>query len=781
MSALNILDCTLRDGGYVNQWRFSDEQIKATIAGLAEGGIEIVECGFISSKAEVHHNLTLFNNTKQVDVLIEGAFQKTKTLTRPMFVVMANFGDFDFDLFPNKSETRIDGVRVAFHKRDADKVFEAARILIEKGYRFFFQPMATSKYADKELIALVERANELDLYAMYIVDSFGSMTPRELERLYHLVDHNLKKGVSIGFHGHNNMQLAFANAIDLVTTFGGAERDIIVDTSVFGMGRGAGNVNTELFAAYCNDVFFTEKYQLTPILQLIDSFLESIYKENYWGYSIAHYLSAVYDCHPNYASFLLDKKKLSVVDIQEIMQIVQQRATASFDKAFIEKVYHAHISRSMFPDATIQISSLNAQAKLLVLASGPSTLNHRDEIMRYIEQKNVRVIAVNHLPRIFDANIYFFSNQKRYDEFKEYLHDKEVWVTSNLRVKLEGHKKVMAVDYDLLHPEDNDDAAILLLNLLILNKVKSVAIAGLDGYNPDTVFSNYSYHELGVVINREQLKHKNEAMLTSLRSLSKQLHITLLTPSIYKKALPMHVLGIIPARYKSSRFPGKPLAKIAGIPMIKRTYDQASKAKGLSQLVVATDDQRIYDYCVDEGMDVVMTSEKCLTGTDRVCEVAQKIPSDFYINIQGDEPVIDPKAIDCVLKAYQEAPDKYNVYNLYKTISDLAEISTDTIIKVVINQKNELMYMSRTPVPFSRKKEGVAIKKQVCVYGFTEEALNVFRAQSSKTMNEVIEDIEILRFLDLGYRVKMIPFEQDSIAVDVPADIEKVEAFLRGS
>lgn len=238
------------------------------------------------------------------------------------------------------------------------------------------------------------------------------------------------------------------------------------------------------------------------------------------------------------------------------------------------------------------------------------------------------------------------------------------------------------------------------------------------------------------------------------------------------------VLGVIPARYGSSRFEGKPLIKISGIEMIKRTYNQCLKSKLLSKVIIATDSKKIYDFCKEEQLNVIMTSDKCLTGTDRVAEVSQKMPNyDLYLNIQGDEPVIDPESFSDIINSYEKYGEKYIAYNGYKKIRDSEEIISNTIIKVIFNKNEELMYMSRLPIPYNKSMEKREYFKQVCVYGFTKEALNIF-SNSEKTLNEKYEDIEILRYIDLGHKVKMVRTEYDSIAVDTPEDVLKVEKFL---
>lgn len=239
----------------------------------------------------------------------------------------------------------------------------------------------------------------------------------------------------------------------------------------------------------------------------------------------------------------------------------------------------------------------------------------------------------------------------------------------------------------------------------------------------------------------------------------------------------MKILGVIPARYKSTRLPGKPLVKIKGIEMIKRTYNQCLKSNLLDKVIVATDDILIHDFCKKENINVIMTSSECKTGTDRVAEVSRLLDYDLYINIQGDEPVIDPLSFDLIVEEYKRTKGKYLAYNTYKVIKCKEEVESDSIIKVIINQNNELMYMSRLSVPFNKGKEERSYLKQVCVYGFTKEALEIFSSQE-KTLNEKYEDIEILRFLDLGYKVKMIEANVSCIAVDKEEDILKVEKYL---
>jgi 3-deoxy-manno-octulosonate cytidylyltransferase (CMP-KDO synthetase) len=237
---------------------------------------------------------------------------------------------------------------------------------------------------------------------------------------------------------------------------------------------------------------------------------------------------------------------------------------------------------------------------------------------------------------------------------------------------------------------------------------------------------------------------------------------------------------IIPARFHSSRFPGKPLAKIAGKPMLQRVYEICSSVAPESQIFVATDDSQIGDFCKYFGYRHVLTSAECLTGTDRVAEANQSIQSELVINVQGDEPLIKPEDILRVYTAKLEEPQK--VINGYCNFSSEPGITNMNVPKVVMNEKNQLLYISRQNVPYGAAVAQHTLylfKRQVCIYGFDAVHLERFHGYGRKSEVERIEDIEILRFLELDIQVQMIELHE-SIAVDVPADIERVESHLKG-
>lgn len=236
------------------------------------------------------------------------------------------------------------------------------------------------------------------------------------------------------------------------------------------------------------------------------------------------------------------------------------------------------------------------------------------------------------------------------------------------------------------------------------------------------------------------------------------------------------VIIVIPARYESSRFPGKPLALIAGESMISRVWKRCCQALSASQVYVATDNERIRAHCEDLGIQVVMTSSNCLTGTDRVYEVSQKIKADIYINVQGDEPLIEPDDIQTVIEKAKQNPS--NIINAMCPIQSESDFYSSSVPKVVARPDGRLLYMSRANIPTDKKLNFVSAKKQVCIYAFNQQSLVDFASVDSKTPLEQIEDIEILRFLELGYEVNMVDVSSASIAVDFPEDVERVEGEL---
>ena len=229
------------------------------------------------------------------------------------------------------------------------------------------------------------------------------------------------------------------------------------------------------------------------------------------------------------------------------------------------------------------------------------------------------------------------------------------------------------------------------------------------------------------------------------------------------------VIGLIPARWESSRFPGKPLAEIDGIPMIKRVYEQCLLVKQLYSVIVVTDNVAIHQYCRDNFMEVVMVDDDVDTGTDRIALAVRNMHnirySDIFINIQGDEPVINPEAIDKMIETFDH---EIGVSVAYREMTDYSKLNNRNITKVVINDNGHAMFFSRHPVS---KLQSLGL------FAFNASTLKGFYRR--KVVEDTTESIEMRRFLQRGERIKMVKVEDEGLAVDVPEDIKKVEEFLK--
>tara|TARA_B100001057_G_scaffold252233_1_gene252489 strand:+ start:2200 stop:2925 length:726 start_codon:yes stop_codon:yes gene_type:complete len=236
-------------------------------------------------------------------------------------------------------------------------------------------------------------------------------------------------------------------------------------------------------------------------------------------------------------------------------------------------------------------------------------------------------------------------------------------------------------------------------------------------------------------------------------------------------------LLIIPARYNSRRLPGKPLINIKGVPMLIRTYNQCKKAVDESKILVATDHKKIFKLCKKNNINTIMTSKKCLTGTDRIAEVARKIKKKFYINVQGDEPICNPQDIKKIISHAKKYPN--DVINGFTEIKDLNLFNSPHVPKVIFKNNGDLIYMSRAPIPSNKKRLFIKAWRQVCIYSFPYKSLKVFSSFTKKTNLEKIEDLELNRFIEIGYKVKMIKLSNKSIAVDTKDDLKKVVSLIK--
>jgi 3-deoxy-manno-octulosonate cytidylyltransferase (CMP-KDO synthetase) len=243
--------------------------------------------------------------------------------------------------------------------------------------------------------------------------------------------------------------------------------------------------------------------------------------------------------------------------------------------------------------------------------------------------------------------------------------------------------------------------------------------------------------------------------------------------------VPRKFLGVIPARFSSSRFPGKVLAPLAGKPILQHVYERASQARYLSSTIIATDDERVFDAARRFGARVRMTRPDHLSGTDRVAEVASAENAEVIVNIQGDEPLIDPAAIDAAILPVAHDPEIL-MATLKKRIEDPAEITNPNVVKVVTDLADGAIYFSRCPIPFHREGASGVYYKHIGLYIYQREFLLSYSALPVGPLEQA-EKLEQLRALENGYRIQVVETEYESLGVDTPSDLERVSRLFEAS
>lgn len=530
---IKVLDCTLRDGGYCNQWEFGFQNAGRIVQGLLHANIDIVECGFLTERTTYRPDVTKFNILEQIQSILP--------LDRSgrSFVCMMNYGEFDVDHLPVYDGSSINGIRVAFHKRDRADAMEVCRKIQQKGYDVYIQPMVSQSYSREEFIDLIEQSNQIDPKAFYIVDSFGSMKRHELVRLFEITNQYLKSGICIGFHSHNNMQLAYSNAQTFVALDTDHQR--IVDSSVFGMGRGAGNLNTELFVEHLNEVY-GKHYELKPLLRLIDEILNYFYQQNYWGYSLPNYLSAKHNAHPNYAGYLDDKKTLTIEDMESIFGMMDGQKKVSYDKAYAESLYLSYMDQSTAQNQHAEELKHQISGKtVLLIAPGKNTELEKDKICEFARQTNVVSIGVNYRYPYLATDYIFVSNLRRFKNLEQELYSKTI-ITSNIKadgVYLQTSYGALLNDVEYVQ----DNAGMMLIQYLISMGASKIVLAGMDGYRHDDE-QNYAQKDMTYVMHNVILDNMNKGMRTMLRRFSKQVEIYFLTTSLLVNAIDCNLVPI---------------------------------------------------------------------------------------------------------------------------------------------------------------------------------------------------------------------------------------------
>lgn len=515
---IKLLDCTLRDGGYINEWKWGFLRARAIVRSLVRAQVDVVEVGFLRNVEKYDRDITVCNDIDELNALLPDDRGQT------IFSAMAMRSNYDINRLKPYSGQGIEMIRITAHDYDIWEGMDFARSVKERGYKLSINPINIMGYTDKEILSILETINEIMPYQFSIVDTFGSMRRRDLERIVGVVDNNLQKNIRVALHLHENMSLGTYLAQDFIDMH--LQRPIAIDGSLMGMGRNPGNLPIELIADYMND-YAGKKYDLDLMMDAIEDYIIPLKGKTLWGYTPAFFLSARFNLHRNYAEYFLNKGDLTNRDINHILARIELNKKTVFDAAYADKLYEEYMNNGIDDSSDRESLAKKMRGReLLVLAPGQTIRTSREKIQRFVEEKRPVVVAVNFIPEGIVSDYIFFSNNKRLNQIN--LKDataSKVIVTSNF---LAEHADYV-IDYNSLCGafDQGCNSLIMLLKLLKDFDVHHVYIAGADGYK----LSGENYFDESMRSTKAHGVKFNDAVSSALRRL--ELPISFLTPTEY--------------------------------------------------------------------------------------------------------------------------------------------------------------------------------------------------------------------------------------------------------
>lgn len=527
MKAIKCLDVTLRDGGCVIDFNFGSNYMCRILAAIEASGADYIELGYIDNNKGTEKERTQFLSEKSIR---QNFLKKKKTGHK--YLAMMDYGKYKAEDLEKYREDGIDGIRLAFHKKDWRCALDIGKQIYEKGYEVFLQPMITMRYTDQELLELIAAVNNEfpQASAFYLVDSFGEMRQEDVSRLIYLIDHNLNREITIGFHSHNNLQLSYANAISLLNF--PMNRDLIIDSSVLGMGKGAGNLNTELFMEHLNR-YYGKNYEIKPLLNIIDKVLKVIHSESNWGYSVEYYLSSVNGCSSSYASYYYNKHRLSVEKIAELLGYIDEEKKISFDRDYAEKLYISYNGKQSVDDGKFlkQLKKDIEGKTVLIIGPGKSIIKFAKQIEE--TRKKCLTIALNIVG--IDADYHLITREDLLQEAIERGH--RVIALSNIAKEVDGEAvgKLNYKEWTVVEKKAQDSAGVIALSIISRLQASEILIAGLDGFRPD-IDDNYYDKALRSTISAKELKENNRFMSEFINKIKTKIPVRFLTPSLYQES-----------------------------------------------------------------------------------------------------------------------------------------------------------------------------------------------------------------------------------------------------
>ena len=531
MKDIKLLDCTLRDGGYVNDWKFGYVNMVSIFERLVDAEVDIIEVGFIDDRRPFDMDRSIFPDTASADSLY-GALDKKKS----MVVGMIDYGTCDIRNIAPCDKSYLDGIRVIFKKGKMHPAMEYCRQLKVLGYKVFSQLVSVTSYSQEELMELIDLVNDVEPYAVSMVDTYGLMDDEELLGIYSLLDENVKQNIRIGFHAHNNLQLGYANAISFLRYRG--NHDVLVDGTLYGMGKSAGNAPLELVALTLNRKY-GKSYNIDPMLEAINESLMEFFKRSPWGYKTFFYLCAKNRCHPNYLVDYEREENLSVSDMDDLLShLGSEEIRLMYDKDTGKGIYNDVVSEICDEGKAINdFLDFLGNKDILLLGPGKNIGLQSKKVNDWINDNNPVVISINYLPDEFKTDYVFVTNSKRYHDMtltlKKSKNEKvKILATTNVTCR-NGDFDFVINRAPLLERDERimDNSFLMLLKFIKKIGIRRVYCAGFDGYSDRE--NNYNDPTMEYDFVKSEALHLNSHMKAAIAEYRKSMDINFITYSAY--------------------------------------------------------------------------------------------------------------------------------------------------------------------------------------------------------------------------------------------------------
>ncbi|MDD5006786.1 MAG: aldolase catalytic domain-containing protein [Syntrophorhabdaceae bacterium] len=497
-----ILDCTIRDGGYLNNWRFDKRMVREVYRALSKAGIDIVEIGFRGT--EKYFKRDQFGPWRFTD--IDDLRDVVQGINGAKVAIMGDFGKLDTDDITDDYCQYVSLVRIAVHKDGAFNAIKQLEAIRKKGFLVSLQAMGITSYTRDEIRELVTVLKDSSIDYVYIADSYGSILPDQMRPL--IEPFQELKHIKVGFHPHNGLQMAFANTLEAIKC--GID---IVDSTIYGMGRGAGNLPTEVLLSYLQ-LSTTDKYNVIPVLHVIDRFFMNIDTDEPWGYQLPYMLSGIFQCHPYYPKTLVDYREYSMEDIWSALEIVKKINPVGFSKDILNDIIKSGMigstqhksstpsapEKAVTPERSIDggvpYKDRHAGREFLILANGPTLKEYRPRIEAFIKKHNPIILGANYISGFFTPHYHAFNNKKRFTDYVDTV-EKDSILMIGENIPEEMVREYTARPYETLYFEDTlgdfgivdgiiqsncRTISVLLMGIAIVMGAERIFAVGLDGY-----------------------------------------------------------------------------------------------------------------------------------------------------------------------------------------------------------------------------------------------------------------------------------------------------------